>query len=51
MEGFEMKRTFEVNNQTFTTCNGALAAIKAYNRKNPSNKFDRSKGHKIYIKD
>jgi len=45
------KRTFEINGQIFKTVNGATGAIKAYNRKNPNNKFDRAKGHKIYIKD
>jgi len=49
------KTRYNVNGQVFTTGNGALAAIVAYDRtydrKNPDNKFDRAKGHKILLED
>ena len=45
------KTRYNINGQVFTTGNGAIAAIVAYDRKNPDNRFDREKGHKILMED
>jgi len=45
------KVRYNVNGQVFTTGNGPLAAIRAYNKKNPGNRFNRAKGHKITFED
>lgn len=45
------KTRYNINGQVFKTGNGAIAAVWAYNRKNPDNKFDRAKGHKLLLED